>query len=491
VNTPVRRIAIAVMAMILLLMANLTYVQVVKAGDYRSDPRNQRVLLAEYSRKRGQISAEGQIVASSVETDDRLRYLRQYADGPVFAPITGYYSQTYSSSGIERAADAVLNGSDDRLFGRRLSDLITGRDPSGGNVVLTIDPNVQKEAYDQLHDKGYTGAVVALRPQTGEILAMASTPSFDPNPLASHNSEDQMAAWQAYNDADPPVLTNRAISETYPPGSTFKLIDTAAALSSGRYTPDSQLTAASSLTLTGTNTQLRNFNGNACGTGETASLRDALQRSCNTAFAQLAGELGEQAIRDQADKFGIGRADITIPMQVAASTVGDIPDTAALEQSAIGQRDVALTPLQNAMVVAAIANGGEVMKPYLIKEIQSQELDPVETTQPDRIGRAIDPAVARTLTELMVNNENSYQNSGKITGVQIAAKTGTAEHGSDPKTTPPHVWYVAFAPADNPQVAVAVVVESGGDPNNLAATGGAVAAPIGRAVIRAALGSER
>jgi penicillin-binding protein A len=490
-NTPVRRIAIAVMAMILLLMANLTYVQVVQAGDYRADPRNQRVLLAEYSRKRGQISAEGQIIASSVETDDRLRYLRQYADGPVYAPITGYYSQTYSSSGIERAADAVLNGSDDRLFGRRLSDLITGRDPSGGNVVLTIDPAVQQEAYEQLDEKGYSGAVVALRPRTGEILAMASTPSFDPNPLASHNTEEQTAAWQRLNDAAPPVLTNRAISETYPPGSTFKLIDTAAALSSGRYTPDSQLTAAPALTLTGTNTQLRNFNGNACGTGETASLRDALQRSCNTAFAQLAGELGEQAIRDQAEAFGIGRTDLTVPMQVAPSTIGDIPDTAALEQSSIGQRDVALTPLQNAMVVAAIANGGEVMAPYLIKEIQSQELDPVETTQPDRIGRAIDAGVARTLTEMMVNNENSYQNTGKITGVQIAAKTGTAEHGSDPKTTPPHVWYVAFAPADNPQVAVAVLVESGGDPNNLAATGGAVAAPIGRAVIRAALGSER
>jgi penicillin-binding protein A len=491
VNTPVRRIAIAVMVMILMLMGNLTYVQVVKAGDYRSDPRNQRVLLAEYSRKRGQISAERQIIASSVETNDRLRYLRQYADGPVYAPITGYYSQTYSSSGIERAADSVLNGSDDRLFGRRLSDLITGRDPSGGNVVLTIDPNVQKEAYDQLTSKGYAGAVVALRPQTGEILAMVSTPSFDPNPLASHNSEEQMAAWQADNNADPPVLTNRAISEAYPPGSTFKLIDTAAALSSGRYTPDSQLTAAPSITLTGTNTQLRNFNGNACGTGETASLRDALQRSCNTAFAQLAGELGEQAIRDQADAFGIGKADLAVPMPVAASTLGDIPDTAALEQSAIGQRDVALTPLQNAMVVAAIANGGKVMQPYLIKEIQSQELDPVETTQPDQIDRAIDPSVASTLTQLMVNNENSYQNLGKITGVQIAAKTGTAEHGSDPKATPPHVWYVAFAPADNPQVAVAVLVENGGDANNLAATGGAVAAPIGRAVIRAALSPAR
>ncbi|MHA6628975.1 peptidoglycan D,D-transpeptidase FtsI family protein [Pseudonocardia sichuanensis] len=491
-NTPVRRVAIAVMAMILLLMGNLTYVQVVQAGDYRSDPRNQRVLLAEYSRKRGQISADGQILASSTETDDRLRYLRQYADGPVYAPVTGYYSVTYGSSGIERAADAVLNGSDDRLFGRRLSDLITGRDPSGGNVVLTLDPEVQKTAYDELTERGYTGSVVALRPQTGEILAMVSTPSFDPNPLASHDADERTSAWQEYNEAEPPVLPNRAISESYPPGSTFKLVDVAAALASGRYTPESQLTAASAITLQGTNTQLQNFNGNACGTGETASLRDALQRSCNTAFAQLASELGEQPLREQAEAFGIGTTDLAVPMPVAASTIGDIPDTAALQQSSIGQRDVALTPLQNAMIVAAIANRGEVMAPYLVSEIQSQELDPVETTEPDRIGTAaVDPAVAATLTEMMVNNENSYSGTGKITGVQIAAKTGTAEHGSDPKSVAPHVWYVAFAPADDPQVALAVLVESGGDRSNLAATGGTVAAPIGRAVIRAALGTER
>ena len=485
-NTPVRRIAIAVMAMILLLMGNLTYVQVVKANEYRTDPRNQRVLLAEYSRKRGQISAEGQVLANSVETDDRLRYLRKYPNGPMYAPLTGYYSVTYGSSGIEQSAEDVLNGNDDRLFGRRLSDLITGRDPAGGNVVLTIDPAVQKTAYEQLQRKG-VGAVVALRPKTGEIVAMASVPSYDPNLLASHNSTDQKKAWEQIGAASPPELPNRATQETYPPGSTFKLIDTAAALSSGRYTPDSQLTAASNITLTNTNTTLENYNGNACGTNATASLREALQRSCNTAFAQLAAELGEKAIRDQAEAFGIGR-DLKIPMPVAPSTIGDIRDTAALQQSAIGQRDVALTPLQNAMIVAAIANGGQVMAPYLIKEIQSQEVETIETTAPDRLGKAIDSGVARTLTDLMVNNENSYQGGGKISGVQIAAKTGTAEHGADPKSTPPHVWYVAFAPADDPQIAVSVLVESGGDRNNLAATGGAVAAPIGRAVIAQALG---
>lgn len=487
-NTPVRRIAIAVMAMVVLLFANLTYVQVVQAGTYRDDPRNQRVLLAEYSRQRGQISAGGQVLASSRPTGDKLKYLRTYPAGPEFAPITGFYSMTYGSSGIERASDSVLNGSDDRLFGKRLSDLITGRDPSGGNVVLTIDPAVQKVAYDQLTKNNYAGAVVAIQPSTGAILAMASTPSFDPNPLASHDVPTQKQAWATDNDANPPVLGNRAIADTYPPGSTFKLIDTAAALSSGKFTPDSPLTAAPRITLQGTNTTLENYNGNACGTGATATLRDALQRSCNTAFADLAAQLGEKAIRDQADAFKIGMAGQTIPLPVAPSTIGDIKDVASLQQSAIGQRDVALTPLQNAWITATIANGGRVMAPYLVKEIQSQSLDPVATTQPDQLGQAISGSVAQTMTGLMVDNENSYGGRGKITGVQIAAKTGTAEHGADPKNTAPHVWYVAFAPAQNPQVAVAVVVENGGDRNNLAATGGVVAAPIGRAVMAQVLG---
>jgi peptidoglycan glycosyltransferase len=462
------------MVMIMMLLANLTYVQVVKASDYRNDPRNQRVLLGEYARKRGQISAGGQVLANSVETDDRLRYQRQYANGPLYAALTGYYSVIYASNGIERAEDGVLNGSDDRLFVRRLSDLITGRDPSGGNVVLTIDPQVQKVAFDAMNAKKFAGAVVALRPATGEILAMVSTPSFDPTPLADHNAEVQKKAWTQYAADNPPTLINRAISVTYPPGSTFKLVDTAAALQDG-FTPDSPLTAASRVTLPGTNTTLENFAGTPCGAGPTATLADALARSCNTAFATLTGQVGQSKLRTQAEQFGIGETDLAIP------------DTAALYQSGIGQRDVALTPLQDAEIVAAIANGGVRMTPYLVKSIQAPDLSTLDTTDPDRAGRAIPADVAQTITQLMIGSENRTQGGGKIAGVQIASKTGTAEHGNTPKQTPPHALYVAFAPAENPQVAVAVVVENGGD-RALEATGGSVAAPIGRAVIAAALG---
>jgi len=486
-NTPVRRISIAVMVMVLLLLANLTYVQVFKADEYRTDPRNQRVLLEEYSRQRGQISAGGRVLASSSATNDRLKYQRRYLDGPLYAALTGYFSVIHNADGLERAEDEVLNGSDDRLFVRRLSDLITGRDPSGGNVVLTVDPAVQKIAYDAMTAKNYNGAVVAIRPSTGEILAMVSTPSYDPNPLASHSVATQNQAWNSYLDADPPVLKNQAVSDTFPPGSTFKLVDTAAALQDG-FTPDSLLPAASQIILPGTTTRLENYAGTPCGAGPTATMADALARSCNTAYATLTEQVGEQKLRAQAEAFGIGESDDAIPLPVAPSSIGAIPDTPALMQSGIGQRDVRLTPLQNAEIVATIANGGTRMAPHLVKEIQAPDLTPLDVTQPQPLGQAVPYAVAQTITQMMIGSENRTLGGGKITGVQIASKTGTAEHGINPKQTPPHAWYVAFAPADNPQVAVAVLVENGGN-QSLEATGGSVAAPIGRAVIASVLGS--
>jgi peptidoglycan glycosyltransferase len=488
VNTPLRRVALAVMGMIVLLLANATYIQVVSADAYRADPRNRRVLLDEYSRQRGQIIAGGLSVANSQETGGQLRFKRTYLDGPMYAPVTGYYSLRYGAGGVEKAMDSVLNGSDGRLFVRRLSDLITGRDPSGGSVELTINPIVQKTAYEELTRRGYTGAVVAIKPSTGEILAMASTPSYDPNRLASHDGVEQEAAWNEYSSsADGNPLVNRAVQSIYPPGSTFKLVDTAAALEDGKATPDTQLTAASSLQLENTSTQLRNFaNENCPGGGQTVSLTQALVHSCNTAFAQLAASVGENDLRRQAELLGIGQQDLSIPIPVAPSTIGDIPDTASLQQSGIGQRDVALTPLQDAMIAATIANGGVRMKPQLVRNILAPDLSALDEFQPEQADTAMSGTTAAKISQMMVAAENSYKDQGKINGVQIAAKTGTAEHGSDPKNTPPHGWYVAFAPAEDPQVAVAVLVENGGD-RGLEATGGSLAAPIGRAVIGSAL----
>ena len=486
-NTPLRRVALAVMGMIILLLANATYIQVVSADEYRSDERNRRVLLDEYGRQRGQLIAGGLPLASSVDTSGPLRFKRGYLDGPRYAPVTGYYSLRYGAGGMEKAVDSVLNGSDSRLFVRRLSDLITGRDPSGGSVEITINPIVQQVAYDELTRRGYTGSVVAIKPDTGEILGMVSTPSYDPNRLASHDGVEQEVAWNEYTSSDNgSPLTNRAVQSSYPPGSTFKLVVTAAALENRKATPDTPLTAASALELEDSSTSLRNFANKDCGRGETASLTEALVRSCNTAFAELVTAVGEDDLRRQADLLGIGQPDLTVPIPVAPSTLGDIRDTAALQQSSIGQRDVALTPLQNAVITATIANDGVRMTPQLVRNILAPDLSVLEEFDPDRAATAMSSRTAGQLRDMMVAAESSYSNEGKIRGVRIAAKTGTAEHGADPKNTPPHAWYVAFAPADDPQVAIAVVVEDGGD-QSLEATGGSRAAPIGRAVIATAL----
>ena len=484
-NTPLRRVAIAVMVMIVALLVNATYVQVIKADSLRNDPRNSRVLLDEYSRQRGQISAGGAVLATSVSTDDRYKYLRTYPTDPsAYAPVTGFYSMQYGSTGLERSEDSVLNGSDSALFGRRLIDMISGRDPRGGNVVTTIDPMMQKVAYDQLTSKGYTGSVVAIEPSTGRILTMVSTPGYDPNQLSTHDGARATQAWESLSaDPDQPML-NRAVSQTYPPGSTFKVVVAAAALSMG-IKPDDTFTAAPNITLPGTNTTLENYNGTPCGGGATATMHDAFRLSCNTAFAEIGMKVGAAKLKDEATAFGIGPHS-GIPIPVADSTIGSIPDNAALAQTSIGQRDVALTPLDDAVIAATVANGGVRMEPHLVDQTQGPDLRELSTTKPVSVGQAISAPVASQLTGLMIDSEKATAGGTQPRPYQIASKTGTAEHGNDPRNTPPHAWYIAFAPAQNPKIAIAVIVENGGD-RALAATGGSVAAPVARAVLDAGL----
>ncbi len=484
-NTPLRRVAIAVMVMIVALLVNATYVQVIKADSLRNDPRNSRVLLDEYSRQRGQISAGGSVLATSVSTDDRYKYLRTYPTDPAaYAPVTGFYSMQYGSTGLERSEDSVLNGSDSALFGRRLINMISGRDPRGGNVVTTIDPVMQKVAYDQLTSKGYTGSVVAIEPGTGRILTMVSTPSYDPNQLSTHDGARATQAWESLSaDPNQPML-NRAVSQTYPPGSTFKVVVAAAALSMG-IKPDDTFTAAPNITLPGTSTTLENYNGTPCGSGATATMHDAFRLSCNTAFAEIGMKVGGSKLKDLATAFGIGPHS-GIPIPVADSTIGSITDNAALAQTSIGQRDVALTPLDDAVIAATVANGGVRMEPHLVDQTQGPDLRELSTTKPVSVGQAISAPVASQLTGLMIDSEKATSGGTQPRAYQIASKTGTAEHGNDPRNTPPHAWYIAFAPAQNPKIAIAVIVENGGD-RALAATGGSVAAPVARAVLDAGL----
>lgn len=497
-NTPLRRVGLAMLAMIVLLLANATYIQIVKADDYRTDSRNQRVLLEEYARQRGKIlTSDDQIIANVKSTTGRLQFQRTYANGPVYAPVTGFYSVRYGSTGLESAEDEILNGSDDRLFVRRLSDLITGRDPRGGNIVTTVNSKAQQAAYDAMTSNGFTGAVVAIKPDDGQILAMVSTPSYDPSGLASQDGVEQQKAWNSLQTDEQPML-NRAIRENYAPGSTFKLVTAAAGLADGK-NKDSRVTQAPGINVingdtncdTDENTCLANYSRGSCGDG---TMESALQKSCNTAFAQMADQLGEDKLRDQAAKFGLGETDLQIPMSVVASCIGpaangqcmDIDGRAALFQSGIGQKDVRLTALANASIAATIANGGERMRPQLVQRILAPDLDEISGYDEESLGEAMSSDDAAELRDMMVKSEENTGGGGKRDDLTIASKTGTAETGIDPKNAPPFAWYVAFAPADNPQIAVAVVVES----KDVAATGGKLSAQVGRATINALVGGS-
>jgi penicillin-binding protein A len=501
-NTPLRRVGLVMLAMIVLLLANTTYIQLVDADDYRNDARNQRVLYEEYARQRGRIlTSDEKIIANVKATDDRLRFQRTYANGPMYAPITGFYSVRYGATGLERTEDEILNGSDDRLFVRRLSDLVTGRDPRGGNIVTTIDSRVQTAAYEAMTRNEFKGAVVALDPRDGQILAMVSTPSFDPSGLAAHDPDAQEAAFTKYSDAKDPrkPMLNRAINENYSPGSTFKLVTAAAGLEDGR-DKNTQLMASPGIDVIngqpcdpsdGSTRCMSNYNNNPCGSGQTAPMERALELSCNTAFAQLAGELGQQKLSAQAARFGIGETDLKIPMSVVTSCLGPvaegqcmtISDKAALYQSAIGQKDVRLTALENAVIAGTVANDGVRMRPQLVKQVLAPDLEVITEYDSEEMGDAMSPSNAEALRDMMILSENHTGGDGKRDDIEVASKTGTAETGVDPKNAPPFAWYVAFAPADNPEVAVAVVVES----TDVAATGGKLSAAIGRETMNAAL----
>ena len=480
----------AVIVMIALLLANLTYIQVFKAVAYRNDPNNKRTVLEEYSRDRGMITAAGGVVlAKSAPVDDQYRYQRSYPGGAAYANLTGYYSLRYGPTGLERLQNDLLSGDNPELWVDRLSDLITGRDPQGGNVQLTISPAAQKAAYDGLASKHYVGAVVAIQPSTGAILAMASTPSFDPGPLASHSEQVQRKAYNDLVAASPSPILDRTIGAVYPPGSTFKLVVSAAALQHG-YTPTTAVTGVPTITLPGTGgATLSNYDHETCANagGIPVTLTQALAFSCNTAYATVAMSVGAAELKKQAAAFGIDGQDWDLDgFPVAGSQTGPMSDDAAVAQSGIGQRDVALTPMQNAIVAATIANNGQRMQPYLIAKTTRPDLSVISETKPTSMGQSVPVSVAHEIRDMMIQSEKDTPGSGQIQGLTIASKTGTAEHGTNPKQTPPHCWYVAFAPADNPQVAVAVLVTNGGD-RGLNATGATVAGPIGRAVINAVL----
>lgn len=482
-NEPIRRLSAMTLLLFLALMVSASWWQFAKAGELGEDPRNVRTLYRQFGSFRGPIIVDGQAIVSSVPVDDPFNYQRTYTDGPLFAPVTGYYSIGPGRSGLEATENALLNGSADSLFWTRLGNVFAGQEQEGASVELTINAGVQRAAFDALG--GNRGAVVALDPRTGAILALVSTPSFDPVALAVHSSSEANRIYSSLVADQTDPLINRAIGgDTYAPGSTFKLIVAAAALDSG-YTPDTLVYAPQELELPGTTATIKNYGGERCGSSDNIPLIDALRVSCNTAFADLAMRLGWGVIERTAAKFGWEQS-LSIPLVVTPSRLPDSPNNPQIAQSGLGQFDVRATPLQMAMVASAIANDGVLMKPYLVSTVRDPDLRVIERTSPKEFSSSLSRDTAGALNAMMqAVVSNGTGRNAQIAGITVAGKTGTAETGTDEA---PHTWFVAFAPANDPVVAVAVLVENGGDLGS-EATGGRVAAPIAKAVMQAAIDS--
>ncbi|GAA3376755.1 penicillin-binding transpeptidase domain-containing protein [Streptomyces racemochromogenes] len=465
------------------LLANVARVQVWESAAYGANPANKRPAIDRYAEPRGDILVDGRPVTGSRDSRQLLRYERTYTDGPLYAPVTGFSSQTYGTSFVERAEDAVLSGTDPGLSAFPLwYDLSRGR-PGGGNAVTTLRAAVQQAAYRGLGGK--RGAVAAVEPATGRILALVSSPSYDPG-LLSGTGTRVKAAWERLN-ADPtrPML-NRALRETYPPGSTFKIVTAAAALDAGVVTDvDAPTRTPDPYRLPGTSTLLPNA---AEGCAE-ASMAEAVQWSCNTVMADIGVRVGLRGMVEAAERFGFNDEGLRIPTWVSRSDFDTDMSPDQLALSSIGQFNTKATPLQMAMVAAAVANGGEIRTPYLVDRTTQDDGSLVRRTGQRTLGRAMSPATALRVQELMVKVvEDGTGRNAAIPGALVGGKTGTAQHGVGNAGTP-YAWFIAWArgqDAPQPAVAVAVVVEDAsavrGD-----ISGNGAAAPIARAVMEAAL----
>ena len=480
-NAQIRKIFVVVLIMFAMLGLAVTNTQFISAPSLNADPRNVRTNLHAAAIDRGPIIVEKTAIASS-ELEDDNHYTRVYDQGPLYVAATGYFSSVgYGSTGIEAAEENVLDGQSQTLLGQRLRNLLTGEQRQGGGVELTLRASMQEAAAAALGDR--KGAVVALDAKTGAILALYSSPSFDPNALASRDAGEVQDAY-ATLDADPknPML-NRTISERYAPGSTFKVLTAIALIENGIANPDTRMDSPVSTTLPGTNTEVSNIESSTCGDGK-PTLTEAFARSCNTTFVLASEKLTTQQLTDVTKRFGFGHEQ-EIPLTVIPSVFPADADSAQLAMSSIGQYTVQATPMQMAQVAQTIANGGQMMSPYLIKQIVDADNQTIRKTKATEAGRPISADTASKVTGMMQAVVSQPYGSGTpmaLPNVSVAAKTGTAETGDGDRA---NAWAIGFAPADNPQIAFAVIVE--GDETNPTPHGGDVAGPVAKAVLEAGL----
>ncbi|UQA94309.1 peptidoglycan D,D-transpeptidase FtsI family protein [Streptomyces halobius] len=489
-NKPLRRVAIFCGLLILALLVRVNWVQFVQADELKNDPHNRRVAIERYSIPRGNIIVDGKPVTGSTTTDSGdFMYKRTYKNGEMWAPVTGYASQAFGANQLEKLNDGILSGSDDSLFFSRTVDMFTGEKRKGGNVVTTLDAKAQKAAFEGLGDK--KGAVAAINPETGAILALASTPSYDPSTFAGMSDKDSEAynALQKKNNPDDPML-NRALRQTYPPGSTFKVVTAAAALENGLYTDiDAKTNSPLPWTLPDTaGVELKNEGSlPSCKNG---SLREALRVSCNTVFGKISADLGNKKMMAEAEKFGFNNPKIDTPVRAAESIYpkDNRPQNA---MAGIGQASNRATPLQMAMVASAIANGGKLMKPYMVEKLEAPNLNVVQQHTPEKMSEPLTPQNAQKLQDMMETVvTHGTGKRAQISNVTVGGKTGTAQHGENNKDNP-YAWFISYAKtAKGTPVAVAVVIE-GSDTLRDDIAGGALSAPIAKDVMEAVLEGEK
>ena len=480
-NRELRRISLVVGAMFVSLFVASTNLQVLSADSLSADPRNVRAIYDGYQTKRGAILVDAQPIVDSTPAADAFFFNRKYAS-EIYSSVTGFYSYFQGATGLESASNDYLSGKNSAQFFERLNSLFSGNPLSGASIELTLDPKVQQVAYDALGNK--TGAVVAIEPSTGNILAMVSTPGFSANRLSVHNGTKAQDNYNQLLGAAGDPLINKAIGGSlYTPGSVFKIVVAAAALQSGEYTVDSELPNPRSYTLPGTSTKIYNAGNSNCGGAKTVTLLNAMRLSCNIPFAELGVALGQEKIRNMSKAFGFGQS-MRIPMVATASTYPENMDDAQTALSSFGQFDVRVTPLQMALITAAIANGGKQMNPNLIENVQSSNLALLSQTVPSEFGTPISKATADGLKKMMIAAVASgVSTNGAVPGTVVAGKTGTAQNGTKAPYT---LWFAGFAPAENPQVAVVVMVADGGGMGQ-GGSGNILAAPIARKVIQAVL----
>ena len=479
-SQPIMRLFATVVLLFAILVVWTSRWSVLDAKDLRDNALNKRPLLAQLHVKRGAIKAgDGSVLARSVRGPGGT-YRRRYPAGSLFGHPVGYAVVALNQlSGVERYRNDELSGQDDELGS--LADQLQGKRQQGDTLLTTLDPAAQRIASEQLAATGSPGAVVALDPRTGAVLVMASSPGYDPNALGAPG------VFRRLNSAGSGApLLDRATQSSYAPGSTFKVITAAAAIDSGRYTPDSVIDGSSPKTISGV--PMSNDLGESYGP---ITLTTAMTNSVNTVFGQIGEALGKQTMADYMRRFGFYRRP---PLDYPADEMlasGErlngrlLPvtsDRVDVGRMAIGQDKLAVTPLQMAMVVAAVANGGRLMAPHLVDRVVDPDGRTVNRVEPRVASRPISAQTAEAVNQMMRTVvESGTGTAVQLPGIEVAGKTGTAQIGT-PGADLTQPSFVAFAPADRPRIAIAVTVE-----RSQGGFGGTVAAPIARAVLESLL----